>query len=195
MENFTMSKIHFTDFLGLDVTYREIIKNEDADYELEKNVKSGIQRHSDIDNLRDKFKIHLAKSFGLLMVGLYKPESDMNDQEKEILEMLLEKVRVTKLIISGADDNRSVMIVGSRDMFGKRANLITCNINIDNDNDYEGWKELNGLVAEVESEAYEYLFKRKFAQLDLFSADGVTEEESKDDFFRSANVDKVEKTA
>jgi len=210
-EHFTMTKIKFSDFLGLEVNYRENVEHDDGSYELEKTVKSGIQRHSDIDVQKDALKIHLARAFGLLAVGLYKPEKDMSKSEKSVLEMLMEKIKIQGIQVSGTTEkgNRTVVIIAQRQMFGKKvANLITCPIKLNDDTDYEFFYELDTIVDEIEREAYRYVFKGKFAQLDLFTnngADGDSEdkkdsetktiesklEDDKDNFFDEQKVEKA----
>ena len=174
MDNFKLKRVKLLDNLGVEVTYYEKVNRADGDYWIEKKIKSTIQRHPDLDRIVDDFKVHIARIFELLAVGLYKPESDMNEQESKYFNSILRKLDVSCITFTGTDDTNSGLILQGRKevMDGKIAVLTTPNVLFHGE--YEYMSDMMTLSANLIDEVFNYVFKKKYAQLDLFAETEIT---------------------
>lgn len=165
-----IKKLVLMDGLGLAFVYDERVelkKNETHWVEVSK--KSPIQRHPDLDTQVDKLKIHVARIFGILAIGMYKPEADMTDREKKLLEEVIGNMEIIGITYSGTEEHPSVVISAKKYVFGDKqvVAMVTPNIHLGK-GVYEYEHDLQVALEEVREEAFEYIFKRKYAQLDLF---------------------------
>lgn len=182
MDNFKLTKLKMRNDLGVEITYNEKVVSGKETHWVEKIIKSSIHRHPDMDAMVKKFKIHVARLYGLLAIGMYKKEEDMTDTEKKLLEQVNSEMEITGVNANHGDDGEiSLIITAVREVLdGKRKVVMnTPLIKTTEEELYPECYEMGQTFVEVQEEAFQYIFKRKFAQLDLFSAKEA--EESGDD--------------
>ena len=169
MDNFKLKRVKLLDNLGLEVTYYEKVNRSDGDYWIEKKIKSTIQRHPDLDRVVSGYKVHLARIFELLAVGLYKPEADMNEQENKYYNSIIRKIDISCITFTDTDDSNNGVIIQGRKfvMDDKIAVLTTPNVLFNGE--YEYISDVMTLCADMIEEVFDYVFKKKYAQLDLFA--------------------------
>lgn len=198
MDNFKLKNVKLMNDYGLEACWEDKQTYEGEDHWLNVTKKSSINRHPDMDNSMECLKIHLVRIFGMLGVGMYKPIEDFTEKEKKFLEDLYETIDVVGLSVSGEfdeetqKDGRGVVITGVKRVFkGGKIALNTPRIPFETDQ-YDYAKELKSIYLDIQNETYQYFFKRKFSQLDLFANEdgeiqGVKSDEKKVD---EAAIDK-----
>ena len=167
MENFQLKKVKLGDDLGVDVTYHEKTMNEGSTYWIENTKRNMIPRHNDMDVVAEKLRIHVARIFGLLALGLYKDEKDMSEREKQLLETIIDDIKIIGLTISGDEDKQGVAISAKKKVFGNKVIILNTPNMLFSDEKYDFCYELGEIIKDFTKEVWEYLFKRKYAQLEL----------------------------
>ena len=171
MEKFRLKRIRLMDDLGVDATYLEKATIENEVHWVEKTIKSTIQRHRDIDKITDKLRIHVVRVYGMLAVGMYKPVEDFNAKESKLLGMLLGEIDIVQITLQGDDETNGVIISAKKNVLGNLVVVMnTPSIKYENSTYDYSW-ELKETIDELCDEVFEYIFNRKFAQLDMFSKD------------------------
>ena len=169
MENFRLKRIKLLNGLGLEVTYCEKLIAGDATHWIEKTIKSTIQRHPDIDKVADRLRIHVIRVFGMLAIGMYKPEEDFNKDEKKLLKAILGEIEITSITLAGDSETTGALISAKKKVIGSQViALNTPNIAYENNHYDQSW-DLKETIDELRSEVFEYVFNRKSAQLDMFA--------------------------
>ena len=168
IENFSLKKVKLREDKGLQVTYTEKITTGDNIHWLEKTMTSTIQRHPNIDKVADRLRIHVARMYALLGVGLYKAETEFTGKEKKIFDQLIEEVEVVGVTLSGYDDTAGAIVSAKRKVLDDQVVVMnTPNIQFEAPG-YEFGFDLKETIEELTEEIFEYIFHRKFAQLELF---------------------------
>ena len=88
MDNFNLVKVKLRWDNGVEATYQEkiIYEGEEDWHPTTKTLK--IPRHHDMNVATDSLKIHVARVFGILSIGLYKEEKDLSVKE----DLMLKKI-------------------------------------------------------------------------------------------------------
>lgn len=189
MDNFRLKKVKLLNELGVEVTYLQKITKGQETYWDEHTIKSAIQRHPDLDNAVECLKIHVARIYGLLAIGMYKSEKDMTKKEKELLETTLDCLKISGVILTGSVDEETsgILVTSQRKIFENKATVVMNTPNIQFDNPiYDYANDLKSIALDVQNEVYQYLFKGKYAMLDLFTNG------DSDDVIGEANVEQTD---
>jgi len=178
MENFQLKKVKLSDDLGVEATYHEKVMNEGSAYWVENTKKNMIPRHNDMDIAAEKFKIHVARIYGMLALGLYKEEKEMSKREKQLLEATLNDMTILSISISGSEESLGVVISAKKTVFGNKIIVMNTPLMKFADEKYDFCYDLGEAVQKFTKEVWDYLFKRKYAQLELaFGGDDEPSEE------------------
>lgn len=183
MDNFKLNQVKLLNDGGVKASWQELFKvRKDRSEWINYNQENPIHRHPTLDQEMEKLKIHVARIFGFLAIGLYKDPEDMSKKEKEWFDASLEKIRVTSLKITHGDQ-AGVVITSMKEVFGNREVVLNTPF-IPFEGEHYGYGEVvRDIVEEIEREVYQYLFQKKYAQLELFGgeeeeSEGSSEEES-----------------
>ncbi|MBL4760595.1 MAG: hypothetical protein JKY80_07070 [Mariprofundaceae bacterium] len=107
----------------------------------------------------------------MLAVGMYKPVEDFNAKESKLLGMLLGEIDIVQITLQGDDETNGVIISAKKNVLGNLVVVMnTPSIKYENSTYDYSW-ELKETIDELCDEVFEYIFNRKFAQLDMFSKD------------------------
>lgn len=176
MDNWKLDKIKLQEDLGVFAHYKEKVRKDENEYWLDKSVKSMIHRHPDLSNVADKMSLHVARIYGILGIGLYKEESDMNKSEKQHLQDTLDSIHIISISISGEEESQGCVISAKRNVLGKKTIIMNTPFITFSDDMYDYSYELGVICKELSDEVYAYIFDRKFAQLEIFSQSPEEEE-------------------
>ena len=178
MDNFELKKVKLHNHLGVYTMYHEKLMNNKEEYWAEKTSNNLIHRHQDMDNVADELKIHVARIFGILAIGLYKDEEDFNSREKKLLEETLESINIIGITLSGSEENGGVVISATRKVLNNKTIVMNTPHMKYADESYSYCYDLQETVQKLTEEVWEYMFKRKYAQLEI--PFGVDKMEAKD---------------
>lgn len=172
--SFELSKVKFLKGGGLDVHYNVTEVIDDESYTNKYHVESAKDVHPDLIELFVRIKPILARVFNItsFLTCISTDDFKANKMQKEIAEdfakEMMNNIEVRGISLSGKDDNVGVIITG---LFTTYNNQKTC-INsprIRLSVESLGFEEeLEEIVTEIEEEVYDFLFKGKKAQLELF---------------------------
>lgn len=187
-QQFSLSKVKLVKDGGLIVHYEvtEVI-NEQA-YSNKYQVESAKDIHPDLKNLFNNLRpvigrvFHLTSFKSLLDTAGFKATKPQKELGEAYADKVLDNVEAKGLSFSGADDNVAVVITGLMTVGnGQETAINTPRIKF-NTETYGFEAELESIIEEIEIEVYEFLFKGKKAQLELFGATGepnIPEDEHK----------------
>lgn len=187
MDNFRFRRVRLLNHLGAEVEYEEKGTHQKEEHWITTIKKSSYNRHPDLSNAVKGLRIHVAQIFGLLAVGMFKPIEDFTEDEKSMLDEILEGITVTGVHVSGVldeetgRDGRGVVITATRKVLNNKT-LVMNTPRIDYNN--TAYDEIDNIINQVDlvaKESYEYILKRKFAQMSLFSAQEADEEAKGDE--------------
>ena len=176
--NFNLSKAKIIAGGGLDVHFEveEVIGAEVYSENYHLASSKGI--HPDLQKLFDKLKPVLARVYHLSFFRslLETPEFKATRKQKEIAENayeeVLAKLKVTGISLSGKDENVGVVITGTFTADTNQVMAVSTHRIKIKDIKYGFEEELEAIVGDIEREVYQFLFKNKKAQLDLFDEFG-----------------------
>jgi hypothetical protein len=187
-QQFSLSKVKLVKDGGLIVNYEvtEVV-NEQA-YSNKYTVESAKDIHPDLKNLFNSLRsvigrvFHLISFKSLLDTPGFKATKSQKELGESYSEKVLDNIEARGLSFSGADDNVAVIITGLMTVGnGQKTAINTPRIKF-NSETYGFEEDLESIVFEIETEVYEFLFKGKKAQLELFGATGepnIPEDEHK----------------
>lgn len=145
--DFKPTKIRLSDG-GVSAKFDKLLANKQGDVNtISNDISSTIPCHPDLTNAFAALEEHLQKIAGL--------------KDRENLE-------VYQISMSGEDENSAVIITGKRDCLNGRVIAMNTPRITEDDADYGKAKQLHEAAAKIIDEAYEYLYKCKFAQKELF---------------------------
>lgn len=193
MEKWKLKSVRLLDMQGVTATYQQKAVTENSngstlDFWKDITEKSTINRHPDLDRAVDKLTIHVARIFSMMGVGMIKPEKDFTTTEKRVFEKIQEQIEVTGITLSDSEDAEKCQVLITANMpvlkGKKKIVLNTPLFHYKNDMEYEFAHEVAAIVDEIKEEVYEYLFKRKYGQLEMFpieEMEGMTAKDAKED--------------
>lgn len=172
--SFELSKVKFLKGGGLDVHYSVTEVIDDESYTNKYHVESAKDVHPDLIELFVRIKPILARVFNItsFLTCISTDDFKANKMQKEIAEdfakEMMNNIEVRGISLSGKDDNVGVIITG---LFTTYNNQKTCinspriKLSVES---FGFEEELEEIVTEIEEEVYDFLFKGKKAQLELF---------------------------
>lgn len=177
-KNFTLGKVKSVKDGGLDAHY-EVQESVGAEVYVKKvHEESAKDMHPDLAKCFKDLRPIMARIFNLTSFHtmLETPEFKATEKQKtsgrEFADELLDKIDVRGISLSGQDDNVGVAITAVLTvMDGQKTCINSPRIKFASVK-YGFEEELETIISTIESEVYQFLFKGKKAQLELFGADG-----------------------
>lgn len=186
MDNFKLKKVKTRSSSGLSVSYEEESRTDNVIKHDEVTRSSDRIPHPDLLKAIEKLDKYLASTHQINAVNALMKSDTLKAEEKKAFKVLkplldnlqqktLENIEVTGISLGGSDRN-SVVITGKTKFNKSGAAINSPRIRLDS----EIWgfeQEILDVINTLEDEVYQYLFKNKQAQLDLFEE---KEEEQKE---------------
>ena len=177
-KSFALSKVRTLKDGGLDVHYEvtETIGNES--YTNKYHVESAKDIHPDLRECFDRLRPIMGRIFNITSFLSMVETDDIkaNKTQKEVArnfaDEMLKNIEVRGVSYSGQDDNVGVVLTGLFTVSNNQKTAINSPRLKFNTETFGFEEELEEIVADIENEVYEFLFKGKKAQLELFGADG-----------------------
>ena len=177
-KDFALAKLKANNGGGLTVNYTvQQVKGSET-YNTDLSHKNPREPHPDLMGRLDELKKFLAETLRLkefLIVGR-SSQFSARAKQLEALEAawqeLLESIKVKGISISGKDNNEGVIISGT--MKTSQGSVVALNsprLKFQG-NHYGFEEELEEICKAIIEEAYEYVYKGKASQLEMFSDDG-----------------------
>ena len=174
---FALSKVKLKDG-RLDVHYEvtETVGNES--YTNKYHVESAKDIHPDLRECFDRLRPIMGRIFNitsfLSMVETddFKANKNQKEVARNFADEMLKNINVRGVSYSGQDDNVGVVLTGLFTVSNNQKTAINSPRLKFNTETFGFEEELEEIVADIENEVYEFLFKGKKAQLELFGADG-----------------------
>lgn len=194
-KSFALSKVKTLKDGGLDVHYEvtETIGNES--YTNKYHVESAKDIHPDLRECFDRLRPIMGRIFNitsfLSMVETddFKANKNQKEVARNFADEMLKNIEVRGVSFSGQDDNVGVVLTGLFTVSNNQKTAINSPRLKFKTETFGFEEELEAIVADIENEAYAFLFKGKNAQLELFGTDGepapglVAEPEKEDGLF------------
>jgi len=195
-KNFALSKVKIVKDGGLDVHFEvtEVINEES--YINKYHVESAKDIHPDLRNCFKELMPIVGRIFNvtsfltMIEADEFKASANQEKASRNFAKELIEKIEVRGISLSGNDDNVAVIITSVLEVLkGQKVCINSPRIKFSNDN-YGFEEELEDIILRIEQEAYQFLFKGKKAQLELFGSSPVIKKgEKEEEFFGEIGVD------
>lgn len=177
-KSFALSKVKMLKDGRLDVHYEvtETIGNES--YTNKYHVESAKDIHPDLRECFDRLRPIMGRIFNitsfLSMVETddFKANKNQKEVARNFADEMLKNIKVRGVSYSGQDDNVGVVLTGLFTVSNNQKTAINSPRLKFNTETFGFEEELEEIVSDIENEVYEFLFKGKKAQLELFGADG-----------------------
>lgn len=175
---FALSKVKTLKDGGLDVHYEvtETVGNES--YTNKYHVESAKDIHPDLRNCFDRLRPIMGRIFNitsfltLIETDDFKANKKQQETARNFADEMLKNIEVRGVSFSGQDDNVGVVLTGLFTVSNNQKTAINSPRLKFNTETFGFEEELEEIAADIENEVYEFLFKGKKAQLELFGADG-----------------------
>lgn len=182
-QQFAVSKVKLAKNGGVTILYdvTEVIGEES--YTNKFLVESAKDLHPDFVECFNKLRPILGRIFNLIsFLSLvetpeFKATAKMKEQAREFADEVLKLVEARSISLSGKDDNVGVVISGLMTTGNNKKTAINSPLLKFNSEVYGFEEELEEICGDIEKEAYQFLFKGKKAQLELFGAAGNDEDD------------------
>lgn len=177
-KNFKLSKVKIGKGGGLDVHFetQEAIGNEV--YTEKHHLESAKDVHPDLEQLFKDLRpivgriFNLTSFLSLIETPDFKATAKQKEFSRGFADDLLENIEVRGVSLSGEKDNVGVVITSVLTILkGQKTAINTSRIKFATEN-YGFEEQLENIIANIEKEAYLFLFKGKKAQLELFDGNG-----------------------
>lgn len=181
-ENFTMKAVKSIDLTSLQITAESTKANGVQYFTVPYSGTYEITPHPDLTDLFKSLKDTLAQWYGYTSIRSVVNEPRFKADKAQIkhiesfIEQRLEKIRVTGISLSGNDMDK-IAIKGTYD--GNPINTKPIHFSTET---YDGEK-LKEISKSLEDEVFEYLFKDKKSEMDLFDDDEQNQEEPELELF------------
>ena len=179
---FALSKVKTISDGGLDVHF-EVEEVCGAEiYRENYHVCSTKEIHPDLQKLFDKLKpimarvYHLSFFRSLLETPDFKATKEQCELAESAFSEVLKKLNVTGISLSGKDDNVGVVLTGTFTADSNQKMAINSHRMKFKDSRYGFEEEMEEIIGEIESEVYQFLFKGKKCQMELFENENFDEE-------------------
>jgi hypothetical protein len=206
MDNITLSKVKLINGGGLEISYREIVRDGAITDKIDWTTKNSINPHPDLVKKIAELKPFLARCYGLNAIDVLRNAKSLSAAEKKAFETtgglidrmtkeILDKIAITGIAISGEingeKDGRACVITGTM----LQENNVKTAINSPrikfNQDVFKFEGNVQDIVNKIEEEVNEYLFENKKAQLDMFASQ---EQKLSEDFVKG-DIKKGKKVA
>ena len=175
---FALSKVKLIKDGGLDVHYEvtETVGNES--YTNKYHVESAKDIHPDLRACFDRLRPIMGRIFNITSFLSFidtpdtKATKAQKDAARDFADEMLKNIEVRGVSYSGQDDNVGVVLTGLFTVSNNQKTAINSPRLKFNTETFGFEEELEEIVSDIENEVYEFLFKGKKAQLELFGADG-----------------------
>lgn len=191
---FALSKVKTISDGGLDVHF-EVEEVCGAEiYRENYHLCSTKEIHPDLQKLFDKLKPIMARVYHLSFFRslLETPDFNATKEQCELAETafseVLKKLDVTGISLSGKDDNVGVVLTGTFTADSNQKMAINSHRMKFKDSRYGFEEEMEEIIGEIESEVYQFLFKGKKCQMELFENEDF-DEETKEESGKENNPD------
>lgn len=192
---FALSKVKMISEGGLDVHFEvEEVCGAEV-YREHYHIESSKEIHPDLRKLFDKLRPILARVYHLSFFRtlMDTPEFKATKKQRELAEEefsgIISKLNVTGVSLSGKDDNVGVVLTGTFTADSNQKMAINSHRMKFKDTRYGFEEEMEETVGQIESEVYQFLFKSKKAQLEIFPDDEFEHENKSSDLNNSENED------
>jgi len=172
MERFKLKKVILLDGGGVSATFHEKYTAKKEEYWIEKTIKSTIPRHPDLDKVIKQLSIHVASLYGVGGLINAKEETALSKEQRKALKIYTESINITSVTFTGEEDTFGATISATKEVFTDKSIKLTTPTIVFSEEQYAKSLDVGGICITLIDEVYEYLFKHKYAQLDLF-AEGI----------------------
>lgn len=175
---FALSKVKVISGGGLDVHF-EVEETCGAEiYRENYHLSSTKEIHPDLKKLFDRLKpimarvYHLSFFRSLMETPEFKATKKQQELAEEAFKEVLAKLDVTGISLSGKDNNVGVVLTGVFTADSNQKMAINSHRMRFADERYGFEEEMERIIGEIESEVYQFLFKGKKCQMELFDEYG-----------------------
>jgi hypothetical protein len=194
-QQFTLSKVKLAKNGGLTVHYEvtEVIGEES--YANKFLVESAKDIHPDLQALFDKLRpimgriYHLTSFLSLIEIVDFKATAKQKEAARKFADELLDKIEVRGVSFSGQDDNIGIVLTALMTSGNNQKSAINSPRLKFNSEVYGFEEDLETICGEIETEVYEFLFRGKKAQLELFGGSADDDETNGDETEEHTEVD------
>lgn len=179
---FALSKVKVISGGGLDVHF-EVEEACGAEvYRENYHLSSNKEIHPDLKKLFDQLKpimarvYHLSFFRSLIETPDFKATKKQQELAEEAFKEVLAKLDVTGISLSGKDNNVGVVLTGTFTADSNQKMAINSHRMRFADERYGFEEEMERIIGEIESEVYQFLFKGKKCQMELFENEDFDEE-------------------
>lgn len=175
---FALSKVKIIPGGGLDVHFEveEACGSEVYDEKYHLASTKGI--HPDLQKLFDSLRPIMARvyHFTFFRSVMDVPDFKATKRQRELAEKaykeIEDKLKITGLSLSGKDDNVGVVLTATFTADSNQKMAINSHRMKFSDERYGFEEEMEDIVGKIESEVYQFLFKNKKQQMELFDEHG-----------------------
>lgn len=173
---FTLTKVKLIKDGGLDVHYEVIEQVGNETCSNHYHVESGKDVHPDLRNCFKRLTPIMGRIFNItsFLSLVESKEFDATEQQeanaREFAEECLNNIEVRGISLSGQGDNVGIVLTGLFTVSNNQKTAIKSPRLKFNTETFGFEEELENIAREIEAEVYEFLFKGKKAQLELFGA-------------------------
>ena len=172
--SFALSKVKMLKGGGLDVHYdvTEVVGNES--YTNKYHVESAKDIHPDLRTLFERLRPIMGRIFNMTSFLTLVESEDYGASETQQLQArafadeCMKNVEVRGVSLSGQDDNVGVVLTGLFEVSNNTKTVINSPRLKFSSVSFGFEEELEDIIYKIEHEVYEFLFKGKKAQLELF---------------------------
>lgn len=175
---FALSKVKTLKGGGLDVHYEVTETIGDEIYTNKYHVESAKDIHPDLRDCFNRLRPIMGRIFNItsflsiVETPDFKATKKQNELSRDFADEMLKNIKVRGVSFSGQNDNVGVVLTGSFTVSNNQKTAINSPRLKFNTKVFGFEKELEEIAADIETEVYDFLFKNKKAQLELFGADG-----------------------
>ena len=173
-QNFALNKVKMIKDGGLDVHYEVTEAIDGASYTNKFHVESAKDVHPDLINLFERLRPIMGRIFNLtsflsmIEAKEYKATEAQQAQARAFAQECMSNIEVRGVSLSGQGDNVGVVLTGLFTVSNNQKTAINSPRLKYATETFGFEEELEQIVADIEREVYEFLFKGKKAQLELF---------------------------
>jgi hypothetical protein len=173
-DSFNLQKVKLLKGGGVESTTKIIAQIDGSTMEIERNQKTPVVPHPDLENAIRSLKEKLLISTNFLTMRTivnsfeFKPRKDQREAVDKAIDILMNKTTVTGIHVSGQDQNRGVIISGKMQCENGSNSAVNSPRMRFTSEVFGFEEELEGEIDHIEDELYLYLHENKKAQLEVF---------------------------
>ena len=178
-DSFSLQKAKLLKGGGVESTTKIVAHIDGSSMEIERNQKTPIFPHPDLENAIRGLKEKLLISSNYLSMRTlvnsfeFKPRKDQKEAVEKAIDILMNKTTVTGVHVSGQDQNRGVIVTG-KIQAENGSNIAVNSPRMRFTSEVFGFEEeLESEIEQIEDELYLYLHDNKKAQLEILQEEEV----------------------